>query len=486
MFPVPVSWTALADERRDFGGRLDGVQRASRVERDGFNLLRSLLWPVREIRFPSACSTTRTRSNVGVDSALTPQTVQDLRFERLIPVRSDWVNATPVIADGLLFVGDMAHFRYGQPPDTDNPVYPIQDTRRAGHFYVFDLENGDRPLVVLETSATVMVPLIGRGVQSTAVLARVTVPNGAGGTREERRVYFGANVKPRSMWCLNVDKILERRKTLNQSDGKDLLCDGADWPIVIAGLGDLEENRLTSPFPVDNASPLYRANQRVRVDGRTETRDVSYTPTIGADCSDGQMWAVDAYTGQTLWTYDPVPNYVDASSESGVSPGYGGATDGPRARSQGRDDLRHDRRLRAAAAGRLPGGVAGCARRSRRVGEVVSPAPTRRHQRLRHRQLPNSGGCSWTGPCSVVVTPDKNGCIYGFDQQSDVPQIGDLAFDPFRPGQQRVRWRTCLVPGSLYGGFNASGAAAHGRTTSSPRREPSRSSLPVALRTGGP
>ena len=40
------------------------------------------------------------------DPAITPETVQDLRFERMIPVRSEWLNATPVIADGLLFVGD--------------------------------------------------------------------------------------------------------------------------------------------------------------------------------------------------------------------------------------------------------------------------------------------------------------------------------------------------------------------------------------------
>jgi glucose dehydrogenase len=54
--------------------------------------------------------------------------------------------------------------------------------------------------------------------------------------------------------------------------------------------------------------------------------------------------------------------------------------------------------------------------------------------------------------CSVVVTPDKNGCIYGFDQDRDVPAVGEPGFDPLRPGQQRVRWRTCLVPGSRHVG----------------------------------
>src|SRR5207249_11090 len=57
----------------------------------------------------------------------------------------------------------------------------------------------------------------------------------------------------------------------------------------------------------------------------------------------------------------------------------------------------------------------------------------------------------------------KDGCIYGFAQEDDIPAVGDLGFDPLRQGQQRMLWRTCFVPGSLNGGFNASAASFYGR-----------------------
>src|SRR5206468_3111304 len=68
-----------------------------------------------------------------------------------------------------------------------------------------------------------------------------------------------------------------------------------------------------------------------------------------------------------------------------------------------------------------------------------------------------------TGGCHLVVTIDKDSCIYGFPQQPDVPQVGDLDFDPLRVGQQRLLWRPCFAYGSLGGGFDAAGGVISGR-----------------------
>jgi hypothetical protein len=65
--------------------------------------------------------------------------------------------------------------------------------------------------------------------------------------------------------------------------------------------------------------------------------------------------------------------------------------------------------------------------------------------------------------CNVVVSSDKDGCIYGYDQQADIPQIADPDYDPLRAGQQRVLWRKCFVGGSLNGGFNSSNGGVWGR-----------------------
>src|SRR5207248_680797 len=69
-----------------------------------------------------------------------------------------------------------------------------------------------------------------------------------------------------------------------------------------------------------------------------------------------------------------------------------------------------------------------------------------------------------TGGCHLIVSIDKDSCIYGFPQQPDVPQVGDLDFDPLRVGQQRLLWRPCFAYGSLGGGFDAAGGVISGRT----------------------
>jgi hypothetical protein len=402
-------------------------------------------------------------NDVGNDPALTPANAKDLKVVGTIPVKGE-VNGTPVISDGLLFVGDGG---------------------TNGRFvYVVDLVNGNKRLIQFDTGATANTPLIGQGMQSTAVVGTVTVPNGAGGTKEERRVYFGSNVKPRSFWCLNVDKILADRAQLDADSGKGYICEGADWPIIIAGLGDIDvpgaEGASLAPLPVYNASPTFSQDQDIYVgatppglvgivgrasEGKLEKRDVIFTPTIGADCSDGQLWAVDAYTAEVLWIYDPVPNFQDvAGSPGSAGPGYGGMIWTVPALSK---DKKH-----------IYVTTGDCVEQPQigfQAESLVAIDPTRGvvqwwHQRRLTDTTDYDIGNSpvvvdveGTNGCHNIVSTDKNGCIYGFSQEGDIPQVGQEGYDPTRIGQQRVRWRQCFTVGSLNGGFNASSAAAHDR-----------------------
>jgi outer membrane protein assembly factor BamB len=383
-------------------------------------------------------------NQAGPAPGLTPASVEDLKVREVIPVKGA-VNATPVVSDGLLFIGDGGS---------------------NGRFmYVFDLERGNRRLIELDTGATVSTTLVGSGVQSTAMVATVTVPNGTGGTKEERRLYFGANVKPKSFWCLNIDAILARRDTLDKNPGKDFLCKGADWPILIAGLGVVDENTLTTPYPLYNASPVFSNNQEIRVGHDLERRDVIYTPTIGADCSDGQLWAIDAYTAEVLWTYDPVPNFQKVvGTPRFAGPGYGGVIWTVPAMSK---DGKH---LYVTTGDCVEQPQIGFQAESLVAIDPVEGVVKWWHQRRLTDATDYDIGNSpvvvdveGENGCHNVVSTDKNGCIYGFRQTSDIPQVGGPGYDPTRVGQQRVLYRQCFVTGSLTGGFNASGAAFHDR-----------------------
>lgn len=383
-------------------------------------------------------------NDVGDDPVLSAADPTDLKLIATIPTRGQ-VNATPVVSDGLLFVGDGG--------------------ATGGYFYVIDLASTVR-LVELFTDATVSTPLIGNGVQSTALFATVTTSAG-----EERRVYFGANVKPKSFWCLNVERILADRDAIVQGgtprDGNDYLCNGADWPILIAGLGNVETNTLDAPLPVYNASPIFVKAQSIRdATGTLSTRDVIFTPTIGADCSDGQLWAIDAYTAELLWIFDPVPNFQDTVDNPGtVGPGYGGMIWTVPAMSK---DGQH-----------LYVTTGDCVEQPQlgfQAESLIDLDPKDgRVQWYHQRRLTDVSDydvgnspivVDVEGPdsCSHVITSDKDGCIYAFEQTGDIPQVGAAGWDPARPGQQRILWRQCFVPGSLGGGFNASGVSSHGRT----------------------
>src|SRR5687768_2613612 len=76
-------------------------------------------------------------ANVGDEPALRPETVTDLQVTTTIPTDRP-VNATPIVFQGLLFVGD-----YG------------------GFFYVVDLETGER-LIKLDTGAQITEGTLGR------------------------------------------------------------------------------------------------------------------------------------------------------------------------------------------------------------------------------------------------------------------------------------------------------------------------------------
>jgi outer membrane protein assembly factor BamB len=341
------------------------------------------------------------------------------------------VTATPVIADGLLVMGDW-----------------------GGRIYVIDLQTRRR-LVVLETGADRAVSYwMWRGMLSTPVIADVTVPDGDG-TREERRVYFGVNSGARTLWCLNLSAIAAERETLDGRPTDRHLCTGAKWPRSLRAAGSVNDPVFRTTDENFLGSPIFAANQRIRVGDHFEVRDVLYSPTTGGDCANGQFWALDAYTGEVLWTWDPV---VNGDGEGGVV--------------WTKPAMNREQDLVYVTTG-------DCVQKPQ-LGEyaeslVALHADTGHvawsHQRrfVDTADLDVGNGPSVAdveGPdgCRVVLSPDKDGCVYAFRQQADLPTVGDPAFDPLRPGQQRLVWRRCFVPGSLDGGFNAMTAAIEDRT----------------------
>src|SRR3989454_6154537 len=317
-------------------------------------------------------------ANVGDDPKLTPANAPDLTL--LATLAADGpatfgvtvVNHTPVVGDRLVYFGDM-----------------------VGWFYVYDVSGLDAqpptaPRLLLRVATHTAGPVgsaLGTytGVQATPNLALVTNPNTG---QDEKRLYFGVDRVDKTLWCLNVDKIIADRSAIPSgalcedtcecnvngdcpadppgcmkdapSACQAYFCDGP-WPMSLGSPEppvDLGGDRNTL-----NGSPLFAADMPFP----TGPRDVLYVPSTGLDCSNGQFYAIDAFTGEKIWTFDP------------------------------------------------------------------------------------------------VVTIDKDSCIYGFPQQPDVPQVGDLGFDPLRIGQQRLLYRTCFAYGSLGGGFDAAGGVISGR-----------------------
>jgi outer membrane protein assembly factor BamB len=397
-------------------------------------------------------------NDAGFDPGIVPANVQDLRVVALIPTlpvgtrlpsgpkQNNVVNHSPVITRGLLFFGDW-----------------------GGVLHVVDVANGNRLLLAFDTATGGAGTGGGLGtyvgIQSSPVLAEVSVPpTSENPDGEELRIYFGANSAENTLWCLNVDAIDAARAELASSPlvaGRDDLparfaCARPDdehgnprrWPITLASPEppiSLGGNRSTL-----NGSPLFRKRQRVRVGNGYEERDVLFTPSTGLDCSNGQFYAIDAYTGERLWSWDPV---VNGDGNGGVIWTF------PAMSADGKH---------------LYVTTGDCVQKPQ-VGEkaesLVSLNPEDGTVRWWHqRRLVDVADLDiGNGPtvvdvpdrCHLVVTPDKDGCLYAFPQETTIPAPGDLSFDPLRPFQQAMSWRTCFVPGSLNGGFNASGAVFH-------------------------
>jgi len=405
-------------------------------------------------------------ANVGDDPKLTPANAPDLTL--LATLAADGpatfgvtvVNHTPVVGDRLVYFGDM-----------------------VGWFYVYDVSGLDAqpptaPRLLLRVATHTAGPVgsaLGTytGVQATPNLALVTNPNTG---QEEKRLYFGVDRVDKTLWCLNVDKIIADRSAVPSgalcedtcecnvngdcpadppgctkdapSACQAYLCDGP-WPMSLGSPEppvDLGGDRNTL-----NGSPLFAADMPFP----NGPRDVLYVPSTGLDCSNGQFYAIDAFTGEKLWTFDPVVN----------GDGLGGVIWTAPAMSKDRTQLFMT--------------VGDCVQKPQ-VGELaealVSLDPiTGARQWWHQRRLvdvadldignsPTVVDIDGTGGCHLIVSIDKDSCIYGFPQPPDVPQVGDLDFDPLRVGQQRLLWRTCFAYGSLGGGFDAAGGVISGRT----------------------
>jgi outer membrane protein assembly factor BamB len=382
-------------------------------------------------------------NNAGDDPLLEAFTVTDLKVLNTYKT-AGYVNATPVITDGLLITGDWA-----------GNVYVIDEASTVTLVKMTKAQTG--------TSGTRGDGIAGEfgpyvGMQATPVVATVTVPNTTGGTREEKRVYVGMNHATKTLWCLNLTKIIANRNTLDNSDGTGYFCDSPGnnvWPRSLAVPGD-------DPSDTLNGSLMFSKDQPIDHDGNPQTphliRDVLYAPSTGIDCADGQFFAMDAYTGQILWSFDPVPNntggtiwttpamnkertlvYV-TTGDCVTQPQIGAMAESLVALDAKTGDVvwHHQRRLVDTADLDIGN------------GPLVADVPDEFGRR----------------GCRVVVSPDKDGCIYGFDQRPDIPQVGDPDFDPLRLNQQRVLYRQCFVPGSLNGGFNAMNLAFDGRRAS--------------------
>ncbi|TMB08569.1 MAG: hypothetical protein E6J71_28850, partial [Deltaproteobacteria bacterium] len=237
-------------------------------------------------------------ANVGDDPKLTPANAPDLTL--LATLSADGpptfgvtvVNHTPVVGDQLVFFGDM-----------------------VGWFYIYDVSGLDAqpptaPRLLLRIATHTAGPIgsaLGTytGVQSTPNLALVTNPNTG---QNEQRLYFGVNRVDKTLWCLNVDKIVADRSATPSgalcedtcecnvngdcpadppgctrdapSACQTYFCDGP-WPMSLGSPEpsvDLGGDRNTL-----NGSPLFAADMPFP-DG---PRDVLYVPSTGLDCSNG-------------------------------------------------------------------------------------------------------------------------------------------------------------------------------------------------------
>lgn len=412
--------------------------------------------------YPSRFGNPQNTADAGYHAALDPER-NDLTLLRVVrTLRSKQpVNATPVASDGLLFFGD-----YG------------------GTFYVVDVASGTRHIAYETGDPVGMTETLWgtyTGVQSTAVIGDVTLPDGT----EDRRVYFGANLYPDTFHCLSVTRILAAISAgaLGDNDpGTEYVCaapanDAELWPMPLAAPAPITPNVITDvpPDPDDRnveegpnstyqGSPLFRRNQLVQVGEKANgapvlaARDVIYAPSTGLDCSNGQLYAIDAFTGQRYWTFDAVSNGDGKGGVIWTKPAM--SADGAYLYVTTGDCVQKPQvgeRAESLIALDPRSGKVLWAHQRRLVDTAdldIGNSPT----------VVDVADAEGAPGCHNIVSVDKDGCIYGFRQKTDIPAVGEPGFDPLRVGQQRLLWRRCFVTGSLNGGFNAQGASFHGRT----------------------
>lgn len=401
-------------------------------------------WPR---RFGNAQNT----ADAGYDAALTPASVADLSAVVTFPIGG---NATPIVGHGLIFYGSKG-------------------------VYVIDTATGK----------TLIHHVPAQKFESTGTLATVTVPDPSapGGTREENRFYVGGDNAAATLNCLNVDKILADRTTLSNDDGVAYICQGPAKPFQITtqtgpvtdvmAAPNVVTGTAQNPWPLSlepplpgrspglglvlplDGTPLFSKAQPIRVGDRVETRDILFTPSLGYEpsCSNGLVWAIDAYTGEKLWQWDPVVNGNGAGGLVWFSPAMsadkkhlyvttGDCVDKPQMGEKAESIVSLDP---------VTGDVQWF-RQARLVDTRdydVGNSPT-------VVDVPDAPG---SPGCHTVVNVDKDGCFYGYRQDVDIPEVGDPGYDALRAGQQRLLWRTCVAQSGATGGFDANGASFHGR-----------------------
>ncbi|MGH7859979.1 MAG: hypothetical protein ACREQY_21845, partial [Candidatus Binatia bacterium] len=401
-------------------------------------------WPR---RFGNDQNTTDAGAQVSADGVvLSPENVIDLSVTASFPVAG---NATPIIGHGLLLYGSSVGIT------------------------VIDLESG-KTLIRMDTP--------GLGLESTGTLATVTVP-ADDGPREENRFYIGVNSATETLHCLNVDRILADRATLENDDGSDYVCDGPARPFEVTGstglltaasrLPDAATPRKPWPLALEppppglgpglgmaiqsfHGTPLFRKDQPIRVGDTIEIRDVLFTPSMGIEpsCSASVVWAIDAWTGEKLWQWDPVRSGDGRGAVVWFSPAMsrdgkhlylttGDCVDKPHIGDQSESMVSLD-----------PA-----------TGEVQWYRQVRLVD-TRDFDIGNSPtvvDVEGEDGCHLVAHVDKDGCFYAYQQERDVPVVGDPGYDPIRSDQQRLVWRQCVARSGTTGGFDASGASFHGR-----------------------
>lgn len=346
----------------------------------------------------------------------------------------------------------------GTPVITEDRLLVTSDD--AGHVYVVDLDSGAR-IVDMPTGTS--------GVQSSPVLA--TLSSG------EHRVYVGVNSAAKTLYCLNLDAIAAVRTSVRNDDGSRFSCTGPNgskpWPRSLAADGP----NGSAAF---RASPLFAAGQTIRnaATGAFAAHDVLYTPTTGAGCDNGQFWALDAATGERLWSFDPVTSGDGRGGAIVASP----AMSLPGTYTVGYATVTVPSLVYVATSG-CPSSPA--------VAEyaeslVALDAATGAVEWFHRRRLADAAGFGITSAplvatiddpaagCQVVVSFDEDGCVYGFPQAKSIPALGDFGdtlyatsqnrqygfgYDPMRDGEQRLLYRKCLVPGGPGAGFSDAGAA---------------------------